>query len=244
MLNFSDPTVIIANIAILLFIGLGIYSGFKKGLFETGIRFLGSIIALVGAYIFKNPLSVFLYTHLPFFKLDGVLKGVSVINIVIYEIIAFLILFAILMLLIKVICKLTGVIDRILSFVFLFGLPNKILGAIVGFIESIVVLYFAIVVLNVGAGVFGFQIKDSLANKILDIPILNKTFGSSVGAIEEISSLASNYENIEDKDVYNKESLRILLKYEIIVPENVQLLQDKGKINISDLDQLLKEYEE
>ena len=118
ILNFSDPTVVIANIAIILFVVLGIYSGFKKGFLESSIRFLGSVFALIGAYLFKNPLSVFLYTHLPFFKLGGVLKGVTVINIIIYELIAFLILFLFLMLLIKVICKLTGVVDRILSFVF------------------------------------------------------------------------------------------------------------------------------
>ena len=70
-LSFSDPKVAIINIIILLIIILETYNGYKKGFLESGVRLVGLIIAIIGAYILKNPLSVFMYTHFPFFKFKG-----------------------------------------------------------------------------------------------------------------------------------------------------------------------------
>ena len=104
-LSFESLDVSIVNIVIIAFIFLSTYLGFKNGFLDSSIRFVGVIIAFVGSYIFKNPLSVFMYTHLPFFKIGGIFEGVSVINILIYEFIAFILVFIVLMLLFKLICK-------------------------------------------------------------------------------------------------------------------------------------------
>ena len=240
--NFSDPNVIIADIAIGLILLLGLYSGYKKGFLESAIRFIGVCAAFVVSYLFKNPISVYLYKHLPFFKLGGVFKGVSVINIIIYELIAFIALFTICLIVLKVIAKLTGLVDKALSFIFLIGVPNKILGAVMGLISSYILLYFVGILFTFGCTFFNFEMKKSFLNTIIETPILEKTFGKSVNALEEISLLAKDYKDEEEKDEYNYKSLEILLKYKIITSENAKYLNDEKKINIENIDVLLEKY--
>ncbi len=241
-LAFTSPVVAIVNLVILFVLVIGIIAGYKKGFLESSVRFLGLIAAIIGAYILKNPVSVFLYTYCPFFKLGGVFKGVTVINILIYELIAFLVVLTILLVVIKIVCKITGLVDRLLSFILLFGLPNKILGAIVGFIETIVILYFLIFVVKFGTNLAGYEMEKSLADDILDVPVLKNTFGPTVNALNDISSIAKKYDSINSKDVYNYEALDILLKYDIIVKENVETLVEKEKIDIPNIDVLLEKY--
>lgn len=229
-LDFSNPVSIVLNVIILFILLVGVWSGYKKGFLESSIRFIGTVLAIIGAYLFKNPISVFLYTHLPFFKFDGLFKGVSVLNVIIYEVIAFVLLFSLLMLVIKIVCKITGLVDRLLSFILLFGLPNKILGAIVGFIEYIIILYFLVFGLKVGTNFLGYELKPSLADDIAELPILKNTFGDSLNSLDEITSLARDYEDTQNKDEFNQKAIDILLKYNVITKENLQILIDNGKI--------------
>lgn len=111
---------------------------------------MGFIGAFIGAYMLKSPLSVFMYTHLPFFKFEGLFKGVASLNIIVYEVMAFLITFIVLRIAIKVVARLLGLVERLLSFIFFIGVPSKILGALVGFVKSIIVLYFLLLFLNLG----------------------------------------------------------------------------------------------
>ena len=48
----------IVDVLIVVFLIGGIIVGYKKGFFENTVRLIGSIIALLGAYLLKNPLSV------------------------------------------------------------------------------------------------------------------------------------------------------------------------------------------
>jgi len=85
--NFSDWKVILIDIIIILIVALETYSGYKKGFLESSIKLLGFIGAFVGAYILKSPLSILMYTHLPFFKFEGLFRGMSSLKIAKYKII-------------------------------------------------------------------------------------------------------------------------------------------------------------
>lgn len=233
-LSFTDPKVAIVNIVILFVILSGIFNGYKKGFFESGVRLLGLVVSVIGAYLLKNPISVFMYTHLPFFKFKGLFSGVSILNILVYEVIAFIITFSILMIIINIIAKITGLIDRILSLIFFMGIPSKILGALIGFVKTIVVLYFAIFAFKIGANIFGFEMKESLADDIVNIPILKDTFGDSLKSLDEITVLAKEYEDTKNKEEFNNKAIGILLKYNVITEENLQILIDNGKITSTD----------
>lgn len=241
-LDFSDWKVSIVNVTLLLIIILGTYKGFKNGFLQSTIKFVGVLVALVLAFLFKNPVSVLMYTYLPFFKLGGAFKGVSVINILIYEFIAFLILFVVFMIILDIISKVTGLISKLFSIIAFIGLPNKILGAVVGFIESMIFLYFACYIFIFGCRYFNVEIKESLADQIIKIPILNDTFGDSLNSLNEIAVLTDEYSQLQDKSECNYEALDILLKYNVITKENAEKLINSGKISIDDSEELLNKY--
>lgn len=233
-LNFNDPVVAVINVVVILILILGTYSGLKKGFLQSSIRIIGLIIAIIAAYILKNPISVFLYTHLPFFKFGGLFKGVSVLNVIVYELIAFLALLIIFLIAIKIICKITGLVDKVLSLIFLLGIPNKILGAIVGFIESVIILYFVSFVFKFTCNFMNLDIKPSLVDDVVNFPVLKQTFGSSLSSLDEITSLALEYKDTKDKDEFNEKAMDILVKYKVITEENLQILIDSGKITLDE----------
>ena len=239
-LNFSDWKVAVVNIVIILFLTGGIIEGYKKGFLESTIKFIGTIVALVGAYMFKNPVSVFLYTHLAFFKFGGVFKGVSVLNILIYEFIAFALVFLVILVILKIIYDATGLVNKLFSVVAFLGLPNKILGAIVGFIESLIALYFISFIFIFICNFFGFGMKESLVDTVVDIPVLKETFGPSLNSINDIGVLAKDYKDVQDKDEFNYKSLEILLKYDVITKENAKKLIDSKKLVIPNSEELVK----
>lgn len=233
-LNLSNPISLLVAVVIIVFMLFEIYTGYKKGFLESSVILVGSIVIIVGAYILKNPLSVYLYTHLPFFKFDGLFKGVTALNIIVYEVIAFIIVFAVLFIVYKVVCLLTKIVDRILSLIFFIGIPNKILGALLGFVQGLMILYFVIAIFKIGTNIMGYEMKPSLADYVVEIPILKQTFGPTLKSLDDITSLARDYENTKDKEEFNKKALDILLKYDVITEENLDILIDKGKIKISD----------
>lgn len=223
---------IIINVILLIILGSGIYSGYKKGFLESSVRFIGTVAAFIGAYMFKNPISVFLYTHLPFFNFSGSFKGIAILNVVIYELIAFLLLFTVIMIAIKIVCKLTGLVDRLLSFILLFGLPNKILGAIVGFVEYVIILYFVSFAVIFACNFNNINLPNSLMDDLVNMPVLKNTFGGTLSSLDEITALAKEYEDQQDKDQFNREAIDIMLKYDVISEENLQILIDNGKITV------------
>ncbi len=233
-INLTDWKVILVDVIIILIIVSETYAGYKKGFLESSIKLLGFIGAFIGAYMLKSPLSVFMYTHLPFFKFEGLFKGVASLNIIVYEVMAFLITFIVLRIAIKVVARLLGLVERLLSFIFFIGVPSKILGALVGFVKSIIVLYFAAFVFKFGCNFMNIEIKESLADDIISIPVLKNVFGNALSSFEEITSIARDYEDTKDKTEFNDKAIDILLKYNVITKDNLQILIDNGKIKSND----------
>lgn len=231
MINVIDAIII-------LFLLTGAVLGFKRGAIQTLATLIGTILIIIIAYYLKNPLSVFLYTYLPFFKLGGIFNGITVINILIYEAIAFLIVLGGLSVLLSVILKITGILSKIVDHSIILTLPSKLIGIAVGFLEAYVFLFVLLFIFSQ----FSFSstvLKDSKYTNI----ILSKTpfttgFKNSYNAFNEIRNLGDN--NSSNKDY---EALNTLLKYDIITTDNAHKLVDNGKINIKGSNKLIERYE-
>lgn len=227
----------VVDAIIILFLLTGAVLGFKRGAIQTLATLIGTILILIIAYYLKNPLSVFLYTYLPFFKLGGIFNGITVINILIYEAIAFLIVLGVLSVLLSVILKITGILSKIIDHSIILTLPSKLIGIAVGFLEAYVFLFVLLFIFSQ----FSFSntvLKDSKYTNI----ILSKTpfttgFKNSYNAFNEIRDLGNNSNN---KDY---EALNTLLKYDIITTDNAHKLVDNGKINIKGSNKLIERYE-
>ncbi len=231
----------LVDVIIVLFLLMGAIVGFKRGLFKSSVMFLGTILVIVLAFYLKNPVSKFLYLHLPFFDLG---KGIQVFNILFYEAIAFLVVFLILMSLLKIIIKITGLFELLLKLTVVLGLPSKILGAIFGLLEQYL-LIFIILFIGVRVSVTSSLIYESnLAPKILNSsPLLSNIVSDYSNSFNEIYELKNKYDNIEDKNEYNKEALEILLKYQIITPDAADSLVKQQKLSFDGASIIIEKYQ-
>ena len=83
----------VVDIVILIFLAFGALIGFKKGFTNQLVSLVGIFAIIILSYFLKNPVSVFLYNNLPFVNFGGIFKDITVINILVYEVIAFFVIF-------------------------------------------------------------------------------------------------------------------------------------------------------
>ncbi len=60
-------------------------------------------------------------------------------------------------------------------------------------------------------------------------------------SIMDIYDVCLKYDGVSDKSKGNEESIRILLKYDVISEESVKKLNEKGKLKINNIDEILSE---
>ena len=138
----------ILDAVIIIFLIVGILAGFKRGFIKQCVLLLGVVVITVLSYNLRVPVSTFLYKHLPFFSFGGIIKGVSVLNILLYEVIAFLVVFSILYLILRILLKISGLIEGILKATIILGFFSKIAGGIVGFIEAYIITFILLFIFS------------------------------------------------------------------------------------------------
>ena len=184
----------ILDALIIIFLILGIMAGLRRGFIKQIVLLVGLIAILVISFYLKNPVATFLYKHLPFFKFSGIFKGVSILNILIYEVIAFLLVFSVLYLVLRIILKITGLIESLLKATIILGFVSKILGGIVGLIEAYIFI-FILLFITTQPFVNLSGVEDSVvASKILEYtPIMSSATRNTRKVIKEISDLSDTY---------------------------------------------------
>ena len=233
----------IIDIIIIVFILLGALVGFKRGVTKQLVSCLGLIAVVILSFLLKNPVSIFLYEHLPFFKFGGLLKGVTVLNILLYEVIAFLVVFEILMVALKLLLLATTLFEAILKATIVLSIPSKIMGAIVGILENFIITFIILYVLMLPIINIDITKDSNLGNKILkSTPILSGMVDKSFVVIEEFTDLKEKYESATNANEFNLETLDLFLKYDIITINSVDRLVEKNKLVIDNIDIVLKKY--
>lgn len=231
----------IVDAIIILIIILGGIIGFKEGAIKRTTTIVGLVIVVILSFILKNYLSVFFYENLPFFDLWGVFKGIQVLNIVFYEMLAFLIISSVLMLVYRVILGLTGLIEKILKATIILSIPSKILGFFIGLLEYYIWIYIFLFILTLPV----FNIKDIYESKtamfmINKTPILSKYTGKTLEIYNDLYEIIDNRENKTNEEV-NEEAMRLMLEHDIITKQSAKKLIDRNKVNVND-DSFIDEY--
>ena len=228
------------DVIIILFLLMGMIVGFKRGVFKSAVMFIGAILVLILSFYLKNPLSKLMYTYLPFFN---IWNGVKIFNIFLYEAIAFLIVYLILMTILQVLIKATGIFEKILKFTIVLGIPSKILGAIFGLFESYIFIFLILFVGSRLSFLAPMIEESSVADFVMTkSPVISNITNDYYLAFEEIYSLKEKYDNTNNKDEYNKEALDILLKYELITTESANKLVEQGKLDFNGAKEIIESY--
>jgi len=236
----------IVDLLIIIFILLGAFVGWKQGFTKAVVNCVGYIVIIVVAFLLKNPIGEFFMMYLPFFDFFdffGFIKGLSVLNIAFYQVIAFFLVFGLLTMLLKFLMLATSVFEAILKFTVILGLPSKILGAVLGLIKNYVIAFVALYVLTLPMISGATFLNDSkMIKPILEkTPVLSVFAEKTVGVANEFASVREKYKD-SDTDEFNLETLDLFLKYDIVTPETVNKLVEKDKLHINNIDSVLNKY--
>ncbi len=228
---------------IIIFLILGLLIGFKRGFIKSVVMLVGTILVVILAFYLKNPLANLMYEKLPFFDLKGVLAGVTVINILIYEGIAFIIVLFVLAILFKFILFITKIIDKLLNSLIVLTLPSKILGMIVGLVESLIIL-FIFLFISTQVNFFANDIHSSKYGSLIlkETPFLSSATNKVYKAIDEIYSLKDEYKDSTDKKEFNKKALHTLLKHEVLDVKSADKLVETNKLKIDNAEEIINLY--
>jgi len=222
----------IVDIIIILMVILGAIIGFREGAIKRATSFLGTFLVFIIAFILKNPLSVVMYENLPFFKFGGMVKGIDIINILIYELLAFAVVAVALGIILRILIVITGFVEKLLKMTVILSIPSKIIGIFVGALEFYVYVFLILIFLNLPAFNIGIVRKSKFANIVInDTPVLNSIVGDTVDTYTEVYNIMHNNRTMSDLEI-NEVVLEMLLEKEIITVESTEKLINSNKLYI------------
>lgn len=230
---------IFSIVIILLILMMGVV-GAKRGILKQLVLTVGTILVFVIAFFLKDTLASFLSSILPFWNFRIPLGNLISLNIIFYQLLAFLLIVILLRCILQIILNITGVLNKIINATIILALPNQILGFIVGILEGIILMFVILNIISIplsGSQVFmESKVRSYIVN---DMPILKNTFGNMNVAITDILSLNPS----EDKNINDLKVIDIMLKDKIVSKDYILNLKEKGKLDtIDNLDSVLNKY--
>ncbi len=238
MLNIFDVGIILLLIMFLIV-------GFKNGVIREAFALVGIIAVFILSFVFKGLLGNLMCIILPFFKLSGVIEGFSVINILIYQIIAFMLVFAILLTIYEIFLKISKFIQKLVNLTIILILPSKLLGAVVSLIKGVIVLFAVFIVLMIPLKNSELFTGSTMVNQILyKTPILSQSSNNFINTVEEIYNLAEKVSNKEiSTNDANLELLDMMLKHKIVNKSTVESLIKLHKLDdVNNIETVLQKY--
>lgn len=223
----------VIDIAIVFLLLFGFLNGFKRGFIKQAVITIGTIIVIVLAFLFKNPLSMVLYKHLPFYTV-GLLKNYSSLNILLYELISFFILLSLFSLIFAVIVKISGLVEKIVRATIILALPSKILGGILGVIETYNFCFIVLLIITMPIFMFSTEpiiteskLKDKILNNTIIISDMSKGL---VKSIDKVNDLLMSKKQLGKKE-FNCKTINVFVKNKVVSKKSVKYLQDNNKID-------------
>ena len=233
----------IVDAFIILFILLGGVVGYKNGAIKEGMQFIGILVVVIVSFLLKDRLMVVLYENLPFFDFFGFIKGISAINILFYQLVSFLIIFAALTFLLKVLIVITGFIEWMLKLTVFLKIPSKILGIFVGVLEFYVYTFLILYILNMPIFNLSYVAESKYGETILkNTPILSSMVDDTVKAYSDVWNILKEKDDKTNTEI-NTLVLATLLDNKLITIDSAKKLVESNKIIITDKS-ILDNYED
>ena len=224
----------VVDVIIIVLLILGGVAGFKDGVIKKLTDLIGMFVVIILAFYLKNYISVIMYENLPFFNFFGLINGIDVLNILLYEVIAFLVIFIALLFVLKVVLMLTGLVEKILKATVILSIPSKLLGIVVGVIEMYVYLFLILVIVSLPIFDSSF-LKDSKMNNFIlnNTPVLSGVSEEIIDIYGDVYNIIDNRKNKTNEQL-NEEILKVLIDKKVVTKESAKKLVDKNKIHIND----------
>ena len=221
----------IVDLIIIIILLVGGLIGAKNGFFKQTITLVGTIFCFIMAWALKSRIGAFLSLHLPFFNFDGPFTGLTSLNIIMYELIGFLILLAVFSSILGILIKITGLFEKFLKMTVILAIPSKILGFILGIIETYIIIFACLLFLKQPAVNLEIINESKLTPLIVNTsPVLSNVAKNINNSIKDIYKITEDYiENKNENDINNK-IVNNLLENNVIKEEYLTKLIEKDKI--------------
>lgn len=221
------------DIIILMFILFGGIVGFKRGIIKQSVITIGMILVLVLSFILKNPVSALMYKYLPFFTFGGLLENVAVLNILVYEVIAFFLIFSILSVIFLILIRISSIFEKILKATVILAIPSKILGAVFGLVEYYLITFVVLFVLVQPT----FKLNEvelfeesKLKNIILEkTPFMSGLVEETLNTFTGVGTLIEKRSDMTDEE-FNCKAIDVMIKNNIIEQKSIDYLYEKNKL--------------
>ena len=214
--------------------------GFKRGVLQSLVACIGFILVVYIAYLLKNYLGDIFVLNLPFFNFKIGSNTSVVMNIVMYQTIAFLIMVIILGLVYKFILALSGIVEKLLKLTIILGIPSKILGLIVGLIEGYIIVYLILFFIAQPYVKMDILSDSKYAETILTkTPILSSFANNTLEVIMEVNDTIKN----DNNQNFDLELAELVIKNKVTSKEIMKELVDNKKIKIDGINDIINEYE-
>ena len=225
----------VVDVVIIVLLILGGVAGFKAGVIKKLTDFIGMFAVVILAFYLKNYISVIMYENLPFFNFFGLINGINALNILLYEVIAFLIIFMLLLFVLKVILLATGLIEKILKATVILSIPSKILGIVVGVIEMYVYIFLVLVIATLPVFDSSFLKDSKMSNYILDNTLVLSNVSSEITDIYgDVYEIIDNRKDKSNEEM-NEEILKVLIDKKVVTKESAKKLVERNKVHINDM---------
>lgn len=235
----------IIDITIMLLLIMFALIGWKQGIIKETVSCVGIIIIFIVAFTFKEEIGNILCKYLPFFKFSGNIEGLISLNIFIYQLIGFLLIYIVLFSAYQLILTLSGILQKIVNMTIILALPSKLGGAIVGVLKGYIIIFAILMVILVPLKDFEMISESKMINNIVHkTPLLStytKTTSDTINSIYELADSLTN--NTITVNQANLEIIDTMLKYDIVSKKTVEQLVVLDKLKtIEGLDNVLKRY--
>lgn len=208
--------------------------GFKRGVIKSLVQLVGTCAVLVLAWVFKDSLANLLMSFMPFFDFGGIFSGVTSMNIVIYELISFVVIYILLYCILSIIINISGLIEKILKLTVILAIPSKILGAILGLIEGVIMAFLVTFIIFHLPQTESMVAESKFAIILLErTPIIGPMAVDTTLALEDINEILEAMKNESDRESVNFQVLHTLVYYNVISKEDAQKLIDDDKIHFT-----------
>lgn len=235
----------IIDIAIVLLILVMGVIGLKRGFFKQLVMSVGIILIVLISLALKNPLANFLSLKLPFFSFSNIPGISSILNILFYQVISFIIIFGLLTILFNVVLWVTNIFEKLLKITIILAIPSKILGFILGIIEGYILVFaFSFLLTQPALNIDVVQESKLLSAIQNSTPGLSGMMNKTYDAIKDIYDLKEVYDKDNEKsyDEFSYKSLEIMLENKVVKADYIEKLEQADKLHIKNVNRLIKKY--
>ena len=232
----------IFSVVIVLLILLCGVLGSKRGILKELVVIVGTIVVFAIAFFLKDPIASFFCTYLPFFNFKIPIGNLVSLNVIFYQLIAFLLIVIVLRLVLQILIDVTGIFSKIINATIILALPNKLLGFVVGILEGYILMFIILNVIAIPMSGSELFMSSGVRRFIVnDTPVLKDCLGGLNYAIDDVLSLSSN----DDRNTNDLKVIDIMLKYNVVSTEFMDNVKETGKLDsISGLDNVIDQYRE